>query len=186
MTTSRCHTTLLSLLLAGVMLLVPAGGASAAQCADATLTPDAGNISQIRSATRCLINAERTSRGRRALTDSRTLRTPAQRYSERMVREGFFDHVGPDGSTLLSRVRGLSRYLMGARGYSVGENLAWGSHELATPIEILNSWMNSPGHRRNILDGRFRDIGIGIASGAPESVDGPAATYTTVFGQRSR
>jgi uncharacterized protein YkwD len=73
----------------------------------------------------------------------------------------------------------------GTRSWSLGENIAWGSGELASPAAIVRSWMHSSGHRRNILDGGFRNIGIGVASGAPADVQGqPAATYTTDFGSR--
>jgi uncharacterized protein YkwD len=53
-------------------------------------------------------------------------------------------------------------------------------------MRSVDGWMHSAGHRRNVLDGKFRDIGIGIAIGAPQDVAGsPAATYATEFGTRS-
>ena len=48
----------------------------------------------------------------------------------------------------------------------------------------MQNWMSSAGHRENILDSRFRDVGVGIAVGAPAKVAGPAGTYTTEFGYR--
>jgi uncharacterized protein YkwD len=66
----------------------------------------------------------------------------------------------------------------------VGENIAWGSQELATPRSIVNGWMHSPGHRANILNRRFREIGIGVSRGAPEPGFDRAATYATDFGAR--
>jgi uncharacterized protein YkwD len=45
-------------------------------------------------------------------------------------------------------------------------------------------WMNSPGHRANILSASFREVGIGVALGAPRVGDHPAATYATEFGSR--
>ena len=110
----------------------------------------------------------------------------AERYSRQMVRHGFFDHVGHDGSTLLSRVKSATSYLTRAAGWSLGENLYWGSGRLSTPAESVKAWIESPGHRRNMLNRRFRDIGIGIALGAPENVESsPSATYTTQFGRRT-
>ncbi|MDQ3849659.1 MAG: CAP domain-containing protein [Actinomycetota bacterium] len=147
--------------------------------------PDAGNIPQIRTATLCLLNSERAERGRRVLRSNRTLRVAAQTYSEQMVRDSFFDHVSPTGGTLLGRIRGATDYLRGTAAWSLGENLAWGSGERGTPGETVVAWMNSPGHRHNILDRGFRDIGIGVALGAPAATHGlPAATYTTEFGHR--
>jgi uncharacterized protein YkwD len=102
-----------------------------------------------------------------------------------MVRDNFFDHVAPGGSTMLGRVR-ASSYLRGTRSWALGENLAWGTGELATPARTVDAWMRSEGHRRNILDRSFREIGIGVSVGAPVDVSAalPAATYATEFGSR--
>ncbi|MGI8594384.1 MAG: CAP domain-containing protein [Solirubrobacteraceae bacterium] len=64
-----------------------------------------------------------------------------------------------------------------------GENIAWGGGKLGTPASIVRNWMKSRGHRANILNGAFKESGIGIAVGDPDStVSGfPAATYTQVF-----
>jgi uncharacterized protein YkwD len=152
-------------------------------CANADLVPNAANGASIRSATLCLINVERRARGLRALRSNSRLRNAAQRYAEQMVRQSFFGHVSPAGSTVLQRIRKAS-YLKSARAYSVGENLAWGTRELATPRQTVRNWMNSPPHRRNMLDRGFREIGIGIAIGVPQGSD-PGATYATEFGRRS-
>ena len=174
------------LALALLVSSVPATASAAAPCANADLVPSAANVSQVRSATLCLINRERTSRGLRKLRHDRQLRKVAERYSAQMVDHGFFAHVGHDGSTLKSRIVGSTKYLTRAASWSLGENLYWGAGERATPRESVQGWMSSPGHRRNMLDRRFQDIGIGIALGAPQNVGGsPAATYTTEFGARA-
>lgn len=172
-------------LLACIALGLPAP-ASAASCSNAELMPSATNLPQIKKATLCLLNAERASRGLSKLSSEGQLGKAAQRFSANMVRQRFFDHVSPAGSTLSSRVRGGTGYLRGrVVSWSLGENIAWGSGERATPRRIVRAWMDSPGHRRNILDRRFRHIGIGVATGAPGDVHGRlAATYTTDFGFR--
>ncbi|HEV7884604.1 MAG TPA: CAP domain-containing protein [Solirubrobacteraceae bacterium] len=163
-----------------------AATAAAAPCANADLMPTAANGPQVRGATLCLLNRERTSRGLSRLRHDGQLRKVAQGYSREMVRQRFFDHVGRDGSTLTGRVRGRTTYLRSVASWSLGENLYWGTGERGTPRESVDGWMHSPGHRHNILNPGFRDIGIGIAIGAPEDVDGePAATYTTEFGTRT-
>jgi uncharacterized protein YkwD len=179
---------LLALPLTCAMLLLPAGAASAAGCADERLLPDASNTAQIRAATRCLINKERARFGRKRLAASASLNIPAQSFAQQMVKDAFFDHVGPAGVSVLLRVKRQSNYITKRTPrYGVGENIAWGAGVLATPLETVRSWMHSPGHRRNILDRRYRDIGIGVAMGAPEEVPGAsAATYSTVFGHRCR
>jgi uncharacterized protein YkwD len=102
-----------------------------------------------------------------------------------MVRRQFFDHVSPGGSTLLGRVRSAG-YRTGRSGWMVGENLAWGSGPLATPRAAVRAWMRSSGHRHNVLNPRFTEVGIGIAPGAPVTSQAgmAAATYTTDFGAR--
>ncbi len=165
---------------------VPSGASAAMPCANADAIP--GNVGEplVRTATLCLLNQERTSRGLKPLKASTPLLTVARRYSEQMVRQRFFAHVSPSGSTLVQRVRKSTRYLRGARSWALGENIAWGSGTLATPANTVRAWMRSPGHRKNILTPRFRHIGIGVTGGAPRPTNGlPAATYTTDFGRRS-
>ena len=154
-------------------------------CANANEAPTASNMAEARAATLCLLNVERTKRDLRKLRNHDTLRGVATRYSRQMVKHRFFDHVSPGGSTLTSRIRRTS-YLRGTRAWSLGENLAWGTGHYATPRETVQSWMESPGHKRNILDRSFTEIGIGIALGAPVAAvaSGIAATYTTEFGRR--
>lgn len=76
-------------------------------------------------------------------------------------------------------------YLTGANGWSVGENLAWGSGTESTPRQIVAAWMASPPHRRNILDCHYSQIGVAIVNRGPVAqADANAATYTTEFGHR--
>ncbi len=148
--------------------------------------PANDNAPALRAATLCLLNEERAKRGLKALAANPQLEKAALNHTRTMVRQGFFDHVSPGGSTLLSRVRRGTRYLHGARRYSLGENIAWGSSTYATPRATVKSWMESSGHRANILNRKFKHIGIGVVPGAPEDAQGmPAATFTTDFGYRS-
>jgi uncharacterized protein YkwD len=176
-------------------VLLPASNAAAADasavsaavnaCPAAALQPHQGNLRAVERTTLCLLNRERRRHGLKRLKASRRLSRSAGRYAAHMARHDFFSHVSPGGSTMTKRIR-RSGYLRGARGWSIGENLAWGSGRLATPVEAVEGWMNSPGHRANILSPRFRRIGIGIAAGAPVRMAGisGAATYTTHFGAR--
>ena len=174
---------------AGAAVLVVAApapaGAAPTTCAGADRLPTPSTLSQARSATLCLLNHVRAGHGLRPLRSNPRLRKAAQTYSHAMVAHTFFDHVSPGGSTLVSRVK-ATRYLHSAGSWMLAENIAWGSGHFATPRDTVDSWMHSAGHRHNILTGRFREIGIGIAVGAPvHAVAGlPAATYTTDFGAR--
>ncbi len=162
-----------------------AAAAAAAPCADAKLTPRRDNVDRLRAATLCLLNAERAKHGLAPLQHNDHLGKAAQAYSAKMVRQRFFAHVCPQGTTLTSRLRSAKYVNKSVRDYALGENLAWGSGSLATPRSIVRGWMRSPGHRDAILNRRFRDVGIGVAPGAPARVQGRAATYTTEFGYRA-
>ena len=178
------RTTALTAALMATPLLAAPASASAA-CAGGDVAPTQANGAVVRHATLCLLNEQRASHGLRKLRSSAKLRSAAQAFTWAMVRNDFFDHVSPGGSTLMSRVRSTA-YTAGARGWALGENIAWGAGYRGTPKAIVDAWMHSSGHRHNILTGRFTEIGIGVVAGAPVDLpDGMnAATYTTDFGTR--
>jgi uncharacterized protein YkwD len=174
------------LLLAGLTTaaVAPAAEASSAHaCSGANRVPTAANLARASHATLCLLNAQRAAHGLRRLKASRMLDRSARRYARSMVAHDFFSHVSPSGQTLQARIS-RSGYLRGANGWAYGENLAWGSGSHATPRQIVRAWMASPGHRANILSARWRNIGVGIAPGAPVAGVGHAASYVTHFGWR--
>jgi uncharacterized protein YkwD len=158
--------------------------ASIEGCVGADETPNSENLASVRAATLCLINRERAAHGERALVTNAHLEAAAQGHSNNMVADDYFEHVGPNGQTPVSRIRAAG-YLQNPRaGYAIGENIAWGTLWLATPRAIVSAWMNSPGHRANILNPRYRETGIGISPSAPSSMsEGQSgATYTQDFG----
>ena len=150
------------------------------------VSASAGEVSEdaLADSTVCLLNAERTSRGLRALKVNSRLSGAARQHSSDMVRKRYFSHNSRSGSDMGDRIRS-NGYLSGARSWMIGENLAWGSGERSTPRSIVKAWMASPGHRHNILTGRFREIGIGVAASSPVATANRGATYTTTFGSRS-
>jgi uncharacterized protein YkwD len=187
---------LLTLLLAAVVLLVPAlapplhtdgeAQASSGDCQyENTMPRSSTTLRRAESATLCLLNRERRARGLHALTRSGTLDTSSRQYAGSMVRQRFFAHVSPGGGTLVQRIRRQSSYLDRARRYFVGENLAWGAGPRATPRQTMASWMDSPSHRANILNPRFRHLGVGLTTGSPRKTSLRSATYVTHFGQRT-
>ncbi len=185
MVRSRLTIPIAGLLCAGALALPAAAAAAPSSCANSDVTPSPSSMPVVRTAILCLLNVERANHGLVALHANPSLAHAATNYSQAMVREGFFDHVSPGGSTLVSRIKGTT-YLHNTRAWALGENIGWGSGRLSTPEEIVSSWMHSSGHRANILNGSYRDIGIGSALGAPVKVSGAAAaaTYTTDFGKR--
>jgi uncharacterized protein YkwD len=171
-------------LIALVALLAPAG-AQAQGCANVNLKPNRANLEGVRTAVLCLHNAERARHGLSRLRENSRLRSAASRHSARMVGNHFFDHTTPAGLTMAARIRGTG-YTSGARAWSIGENIAWASGRLATAAQIHRTWMHSPGHRANILQRSFREIGIGIETGVPVQLSAAqaGATYTADFGAR--
>lgn len=102
-----------------------------------------------------LVNQRRKEAGLAPVTVNATLTSCAQRYSEVQASQGTINHTGPDGSNPGQRLKRC--------GYSwkhYGENLAAGYIDAQ---EVMTAWMNSPGHRKNIMNGKLKEIGIGFA-----------------------
>jgi uncharacterized protein YkwD len=175
-------------LAACVVVVLPAAAADAAaaeraECANTGLQPAAGNLALVRAAVLCLHNRERSSRGLPLLRENAKLRRAALGHSEDMVQGAFFAHESRSGADMSARI--LQTGYARNRGWSLGENIAWGTGSLATAASIQRAWMDSPGHKANILRRQFREVGIGIAIGAPAPAGGLAgATYTADFGVR--
>jgi uncharacterized protein YkwD/stress response protein SCP2 len=124
-----------------------------------------------RTATRVveLTNRERAGAGLPPLAADPFLTAAAQAHSADMVARAFYSHTSPDGSRPWDRAAAA-----GSRRRSIGENIACGQR---SPAEVVQGWMNSPGHRANILKRDFTHIGVGFAGG------GEAGTYwTQLFG----
>jgi stress response protein SCP2 len=127
--------------------------------------PSDGPLSDVVSAT----NAERARHRLGLLTVDPRLAAAAQGHSEDMVRRTFFAHENPDGAQVWDRAV--------AAGYTyrkVAENIAAGQ---PTAADVVRGWMESPGHRANILDGELTQIGVGRAVGGSYGV-----YWTQVFG----
>ena len=153
-------------------------------CPGAHLTPSTGNIESVEAATLCLINDERARFGEPALIEDAHLASAATGHSHDMDARDYFEHVSPGGQTLLMRVRASGFFPNDHVGYTLGENIAWGTLWLATPHAIVKAWMASPGHRANILDRSFRYTGIGIDPDLPRAMSHGQAggMYTQDFG----
>lgn len=116
-----------------------------------------------------LTNRERARAGLPPLATDALLTRAAQAHSTDMVVRAFYSHTGPDGSQPWDRAAAA-----GSTRRTIGENIACGQR---SPAEVVEGWMNSPGHRANILKREFTHIGIGFAGG------GKAGTYwTQLFG----
>ena len=74
----------------------------------------------------------------------------------------------PNGSTFVDRIARAALRHAPNHGWTLGENLAWGTGDLATAAGVMRAWMNSPGHRANILKRAYREVGIGITLGVAD------------------
>lgn len=120
-----------------------------------------------------LINQERQDQGLPAYTTDSRLRSAALVHATDMACHDFFSHTGSDGSSASDRVS--------AQGYSwstVGENIYAGSGSYGSPSSAFEGWMDSPGHRANILSTNFTQIGVGYVYFADSQYRN---YYVTVF-----
>ena len=103
-------------------------------------------------------NYEREQNSLAGLVESTQLDVSAQTKANDILARQYFEHISPDGKNVSD--------LVTVAGYSyvrVGENLALGNFK--DNVDVLTAWMNSPGHRANILDKSYQDIGVGVAYG---------------------
>lgn len=128
----------------------------------------------------CVMNAVRRRAGLAALRENGRLRRAAVAHSGSMVRRHYFSHVAPGGVVLNARLR-RTGYLP-ARRWLVGENLASGRGRKAAPLSIVRGWLASAPHRANLMEGSFREVGLGVVAGQPRGRGG--TTYTANFGLR--
>ncbi len=160
---------------------VPAGAGAASPCDSGDVMPALLTSEARQATTLCVLNAERTTRGLVALRIDRRLTRSALAHSRDMVENGYFAHESRSGASFDARIS-RTGWMRGRSRWGVGENLAWGSLTRAPARAIVSEWMKSASHRRNILEPRFRTVGIGIVDGAPRAGIADAATYTTDFG----
>jgi uncharacterized protein YkwD len=140
------------------------------------------DVPHLVTAVLCMHNAERSSHGLGTLQWSTQLSTAASRHAQDMVRRHYFSHRSPAGGDYMRRVAATG-YTRGASCYAAGENLLFG-HGRMSAAQMLQAWMASAPHRRNILQGRWREFGLGVVLRSPSGEPG-GVTIVAVFGKRS-
>ena len=121
------------------------------------------------------VNPVRESYGFLRLETNEKLAKAAQLKAHDMIKRDYFDHLGPKGETPWSWLEKVDYQYAAA-----GENLAMNCND---PVLLINAWLDSPTHARNILNGYFTDIGIGIAEG---NLGGKKTTVVVMFVARER
>ncbi|MDF2521022.1 MAG: hypothetical protein K0R84_1650 [Clostridia bacterium] len=117
--------------------------------------PTQQSIKALESEVVRLVNIERSKHGLAALKENWELSRVARYKSADMAAKNYFSHTSP---TYGSPFRMMESF--GIKYSSAGENIAMGQR---TPQEVMNAWMNSPGHRANILSPSYTQIGVGFA-----------------------
>jgi uncharacterized protein YkwD len=176
-------------------ILVLAAAAQPAQakkpaCANANLKPSSTNLAKVQRATRCLINVQRKRHHLKALKYNADLQKSSDWQGQDMLTYAYFAHDRDGGPEFGERILRFG-YAKGANGYTLGENIAWASVAIATPRRIVNLWMHSPGHRKNILTRGYEDQAIstiyspGGVGGDYAQSNGPFVIYVNQFGSTS-
>ncbi len=130
-----------------------------------------------------LHNEIRADQGLPRLCVHPVLTKAARSHSQSMLEKDLFSHDFYDGETSGERLERFGYTSKGYSNYKIGKNIAWGSGSYGSPESIFRSRMNSDGHRANILDRAFRQVGIGARAGTYKRYSG-ATTYTVDFGTR--
>ncbi|HEX6862172.1 MAG TPA: CAP domain-containing protein, partial [Thermoanaerobaculia bacterium] len=130
------------------------------------------DLDRVRSEMLAQVNAQRRKAGASPLKLDQDLQEAAQAHAQDMLARGYFAHKSPSDTPVRERAR--------SAGYdwrTIGENIAEGQLSAG---EVMRTWMNSPGHRRNILDPNFRELGVGLALG--RSGSGYRVLWAQAFG----
>ncbi len=187
---NRCAATVLIVLIAALSAAValPMFGASPAQAEGGTAPKCGGGKISLNNEERAVFslhNRIRKERNIGSLCVHPALQKAARAHSEDMIRRDYFSHDDEGGRTFDARLKSFGYDPKGYRYYLVGENIAFGSGSYGEPENIMDSWMKSDGHRRNILKKEFREIGVGAYTGTYKYTEG-VTMYTADFGVRRR
>jgi uncharacterized YkwD family protein/spore coat assembly protein SafA len=117
--------------------------------------PSAGSVKAFEDEVVRLVNVERSKHGLPALKSNWELSRVARYKSQDMINKNYFSHTSPTYGSPFKMMESF-----GIRYSAAAENIAYGQR---TPSEVMNGWMNSPGHRANILSPSYTQIGVGLA-----------------------
>ena len=183
-----------SVFIAALLAVVAAVVVAAIQPQDANAAPTVsvrtcgGGTIQLSTAESQILskhNQARIDNGLPKLCVHPLLTKAARSHSQEMIDKDYFAHESFNGETDIAR---MQRFGYTSAGYSFtkyGENIYWGTGTSGSASSAHAWWMNSSGHRANILDPDFRQVGIGVRKGNFQGQDG-ASLYTVDFGVRRR
>jgi uncharacterized protein YkwD len=180
----RLHAAVITLLAFALLAAPAAASRGVYRCSGSLDIPQTSEqTAGAASSVACLVNVERTSRGIPALTRDADLAQAARGHAADMAQHRYFAHVSPARQGLSDRLR-KAGYGNPGDGWRAGEALGWGTGERATPNALVDAWLNSPPHRRILLAPGYKELGVGVAQGAPNATTSGvlAATYAMDLG----
>lgn len=130
--------------------------------------PNIDSIKELETEVIRLVNIERSNRGLQALKQNWELSRIARYKSQDMIDKGYFAHTSPTYGSFFQMIDSF-----GVKASGAAENIAQGQR---TPQHVMSSWMNSPGHKNNILSESFSEIGVGVAKDSKGNL-----TWTQMF-----
>ena len=122
------------------------------------LKPSAPSASSFEEQVVALVNQERKKAGLAPLTHRADIKNVAEKKAMDMINSNYFSHTSPNYGSPFDMLKAF-----GVSYRTAGENIAKGQK---SPQEVMNAWMNSSGHRANILNGSYTSIGVGYYNGA--------------------
>ena len=174
----RNQRSVLAIIVVG-LVLTSGGVAGAAQ------TSTSVRLTNLDKALLIQINVVRRAHALRPVKLSTLLSNAANKHTTDMGQAGYFSHTSLDRTVFWKRIA-RSYPTTGHRSWSVGENLLFASPDIGA-AEAIGLWMNSPGHRANLLDPKWREVGIATRhfdSAAGIYGNQPVSIVTTDFGVR--
>jgi uncharacterized protein YkwD len=138
-------------------------------CTDTNATPRTASKRALQAAVVCLVNHEREKYGLPALRTNGKLSRAAQGWTDTMVGSGYFGHSADFAATISA---------VGFAWSQAGQNIATGYR---TPRRVVNAWMASPGHCRNILNPDYREVGTGVVDRGIRPYGSGPSTWTQDF-----
>ena len=130
--------------------------------------PNIDSIKELETEVIRLVNIERSKRGLQTLQQNWELSRIARYKSQDMIDKGYFAHTSPTYGSFFQMIDSF-----GVKASGAAENIAQGQR---TPQHVMSSWMNSPGHKNNILSESFSVIGVGVAKDSKGNL-----TWTQMF-----
>ena len=130
--------------------------------------PNIDSIKELETEVIRLVNIERSKKGLQSLQQNWELSRVARYKSQDMINKGYFAHNSPTYGSPFQMMESF-----GIKFSAAAENIAQGQR---TPEQVMNNWMNSPGHRNNILSPSYYQIGVGVAKDSKGNL-----TWTQMF-----